>query len=103
MIVETFWTDKIKSTLQLDGFRDFVQKMSNRMAFGIARYGQPDGEKRYWKRLKMDAKAYDKTGNREHLYNIANYAVLECLAPEHKKHHMDGRVGSVTRGKERGL
>jgi len=35
--------------------------------------------------------------NAEHLINIANYAHLECYAPEHKRFHFDNTVDSATR------
>ena len=41
--------------------------------------------------------AYQKSGNREHLLNIANYAWLESLMPENSKFHWDDKVESVTR------
>lgn len=79
--------------------QDFLQKMMNRMGVGYVRYGTVDKRQRYMTRLEVEFRAYKKTGNKEHLLNIANYAVLESMAPEHKKFHDDSSVDSVTRGR----
>ena len=49
--------------------------------------------------LVTEVKAYRKSGNVEHLYNAANYCVLESLAPEHKNFHFNEYEESATRGK----
>lgn len=77
----------------------FMQEMINRLAFGQARYGDPKKEQKYMTRMIMEVKAYNKTGNREQLLNIANYCWLESQAPENKKFHHDPFIDSVTRGK----
>ena len=48
-------------------------------------------------RLGEELKAYKKTGNMEALFNIANYAWLESLAPENPKFHYDPTAKSNTR------
>jgi hypothetical protein len=96
--VEIYWTKKLKIKNEA-GFQTFIQRMANRIAQGFARYGNPDKRKKYFTRLKLEVKAYQKTGNAEHLINIANYAHLEDEAPEHPKHHFDQSVESVTRGR----
>jgi hypothetical protein len=73
--------------------------MINRLAFGHYRYGEPKKSKKYFTRLKLELKEYDKTGNGEHLLNIANYCALEYIEPEHSKFHHNAFVDSVTRGK----
>lgn len=82
-------------------FLEFVQHQANRLAFGYPRYEAktkgPDPRNKYMTRMKLELKAYKKTGNREHLLNIANYAWLESQAPENKKFHWDATVDSVTR------
>ncbi len=75
----------------------FVQKMANRILQGYTRYGGPDKSQKYMTRLRLELRAYKKTGNMEHLYNIANYAHLESIAPENKKFHYDDKADSVTR------
>ncbi len=100
MKIEIFWTDRIKCTPpKPERFAEFAQRMANRLAFGEARYGAADARQKYLTRLKLEIKAYERTGNVEHLYNVANYAVLETIAPENRKFRFDGTVGSATRGR----
>jgi len=92
----TLWlSDKLK--VDWKSFLEFVQQQVYRLANGEAQYGKPDSRKKYMKRLGLELKAYRRTGNREHLLNIANYAWLESQAPENKKFHWDNSVDSVTR------
>jgi hypothetical protein len=93
------WSDKLKALPSCAVFKDFTQKMANRLLVGFIRYGPPKVEKHYMTRMIMEVKAYKRTGNVEHLYNVANYALLEICAPEHPRHHFDGSVDSATRGK----
>lgn len=99
MNITIWWTDRIKAKPQHDVFLPFVQAMANRLIQGFTRYGPPDPEKKYMTRMKLELTAYRRTGNMEHLYNIANYCVLEAAAPENKKFHFDGTAESVTRSK----
>ena len=84
-------------------FVEFVQQQANRLTFGSAQYDPqgvgPDRRHKYMTRMKLEVTAYRKSGNREHLLNIANYAWLESQAPENPKFHWDNTVDSVTRGK----
>src|SRR4051812_39637831 len=80
-------------------FKSFVQWMVNRLGVGGLRYGPARKTQRYHERVEVELKAYRKTGNQEHLINIANYALLEMQAPGVKDAYMDASVGSVTRGK----
>ena len=64
---------------------------------GYARYGAPKREQCYLTRLKLEIDEYDRTGNKEQLINIANYASLEYQYPEHPLSHEDNNIGSVTR------
>lgn len=73
--------------------------MANRILQGHARYGLPDKKAKYLTRLGLELAAYKKTGNAEHLFNVANYAVLEAEAPEHPKFHFDPLAISATRGR----
>jgi hypothetical protein len=75
----------------------FMQQMVNRIIQGEARYGPPKKEQNYMTRMIMEVKAYKRTGNREQLVNIANYAYLESICPENPKFHWDSTVPSVTR------
>ena len=81
----------------IDVFRDFVQSQANRLTVGHFRYGAPHRRKKYMSRLQVELDAYKDTGNREHLINIANYAILESLAPEHPQAHFNNMVASATR------
>lgn len=96
--MEIYWTVKLKLPNEA-AFKEFVQRMANRIAQGHARYGRPHKDKKYMTRMGLEIQAYRRTGNAEHLYNIANYAHLEAYAPENMKFHYDDKVGSVTRGK----
>lgn len=98
MEIKLFWSDKIKGR-DYKPIQEFFQKMSNRLIMGHVRYGSPKVEQKYMTRLGMEFKAYKKTGNMEQLINIANYCILESLAPENKKFCFDNTVDSVTRGK----
>lgn len=79
-------------------FRAFLQGMANRRAVGALRYGdRPKTAQKYMTRLGRELKAYRATGNAEHLFNVAVYAFLESVAPEHRNQHWDMAVESVTR------
>jgi hypothetical protein len=78
-------------------FRDFVQRQANRLAVGHLRYGPAHRRKKYMSRLQIELDAYKESGNREHLINIANYAILESFAPEHPQAHFDNMAASATR------
>ena len=98
--MEVYWPTKIHLPYA-DKFREFVNCQTKRLAQGRARYGLPDRRYRYMTRLDTELKAYRRTGNMEHLINIANYAVLESIEPENRRFHFDNGVGSVTRGRVR--
>ncbi len=96
--MDIFWSDKL-SIPNKEAFEEFIQRMANRIMQGHCRYGAPDKRKKYMTRMEIEVKAYHRTGNAEHLYNIANYAHLECYAPEHKRFHFNSAAKSATRGK----
>lgn len=75
----------------------FLQRMANRIAVGFPRYGSPHRRKKYLSRIERELEAYKRSGNGEHLFNIANYAYLESEAPEHLDYHFNPEVDSVTR------
>jgi len=95
--VELWWSEKIKKSPA--DFKAFAQKMANRLLVGALRYGPAKKEQNYMTRLEMEFKAYKKTGNGEFLVNIANYALLESIAPQNSKYHYDAHADSVTRKK----
>lgn len=75
----------------------FLQRMVNRVLVGRVRYGPINRNKQYIKRLQLEIKEYEKTGNAEHLYNAANYAFLESYSPSHPKFHLNATTDSATR------
>lgn len=78
-------------------FAGFMQRMADRLVQGNCRYGKATAGQLYLTRLDLEVKAYVKTGNREHLYNVANYCFLESICPQHPATCYDPEVGSVTR------
>lgn len=78
-------------------FRAFFQQVLNRAGVGNVRYGEIDTRKRYMTRIGKELRAYRRTGNVEHLLNIAVYAWLESVRPEHRKQHWDATAESATR------
>jgi hypothetical protein len=94
------WTsDRIKIDVQ--SVKWFMQQMISRLVQGQARYGEAGKTAYpYLSKLKLEVKAYERTGNQEHLINIANYCWLEKNWPEHKKAGFDPTVKSVTRGRK---
>lgn len=98
MIFEIYLPDNTpKEKREVLHFKKFLQAMANRIAVGSFRYGDTTVFANYFSRMQLEIKAYKKTGNIEHLYNIANYAWLECIAPENQKSNHDSLVDSVTR------
>jgi hypothetical protein len=95
-MIELYWKCKSRQPRE-QWIQEFMQKMLNRLMTGYLRYGEMDRSQNYMTRLLMELKAYKRTGNCEHLYNIANYAFLESQCPENKKFHFDATVQSATR------
>lgn len=93
-------TDINVSRDKISVFRAFVQGMLNRILVGELRYGSPHKRQKYMSRLLKETLAYKRSGNAEHLINIANYCILEWMCPEHPKHHFDNTVESATRHAE---
>lgn len=97
--MEIFWSAALKLSKRTEHtFQQYCQRMANRIMQGHARYGEPKQGLQWIERAELELKAYKRTGNAEHLFNLSNYGFLEYLAPEHPKFHEDGSVGSVTRG-----
>ncbi len=98
--IHVYWNARMKG---LQGIRsqvnDFFNGMSMRLAQGHARYGAPRKEAQYHTRMNLELAAYKKTGNAEHLLNLANYCFLETVAPQHPDFHWDNSADSVTRGR----
>jgi len=101
MIFDIYFPDDVKRSNEANAIlKKFLQSMANRLAVGACRYVKdPERSAQYCTRLTVELAAYKKTGNVEHLYNIANYAYLEFSKPENPKAHHDPLVDSVTRKK----
>lgn len=80
--------------LQRDFSEDFVQKMKNRIIVSHHKYGWV---KDTYPEL-ADAIAYleerlalfKRTGNTEHLVDVANFAMIEFMYPRHPNAHFKG-------------
>jgi len=96
MNISIFWSDKL--AVPSKNFARFLQMLANRYMAGHLRYGPPDKKKKYLTRLKLELKEYERKGNAENLKNVAVYCALELECPEHKNHHDDSTIDSVTRG-----
>lgn len=99
----TIWCSKLRH--DWNHFQEFTQEAANRLAQGYptyeAPYGGPHAINKYMSRLEKELQAYRRTGNREHLINIQNYAYLESRAPENPRFHYDNTVMSATRKPEK--
>ena len=95
MFIKIRWSDK--SPCDPKQFTEFCQRMANRLIVGEWRYGKANSRQRYMSRLRKELKAYEKSGNAEQLVNIANYAFLEMIQPEHPQAHFNNLVRSRTR------
>lgn len=100
---ETILELKLPGTLpipfqDLVEFRAFMQQCLNRAGVGNLRYGPPAVRKKYMTRIRKEFRAYTKTGNAEHLFNIAVYCWLETVQPQHRNQHWDDTAESATRG-----
>ncbi len=86
------------TTLNYRRIREILQESLDLLYIGHYRYGIPNAKKLYFTRLRAELRAYKRSGIRQHLINIINYAILEILAPEHPNHHWSKRdPNSVTR------
>ena len=87
----------IQTTANLIGF---LQAIVNRRSVGALRYGdKPTSTQKYFRRMQMELRKYQETGNFEQLLNIAVYCFLESEAPQNKKFHFDPSAASATREK----
>lgn len=76
----------------------FVQEMANRLLVGHYRYYKKDRvNKKFLTMAKLELETYNKTRNKEHLRNVANYCFLEFLHPEIDEVHDNKLVNSVRR------
>ncbi len=95
MILNIIWSERLKCPHS--NWLSFIQGMANRLLQGHARYGLPKKESGYLAKLTLELKSYKKSGNAEHLFNIANYCQLEFQCPQNPKFHFDPYAKSATR------
>ena len=87
----------LHDTTQIE-WEHFLQLLVNRRVVGGLRYPDPPRKsRRYMSRMRQELRAYARTGNFEHLLNIAVYTFLESVAPENKQFFFDNTVESATR------
>lgn len=88
--------------LKRDFSEDFVQKMRNRIVVSHYKYGWMsltypeigDAIASLEERLEL----YKKTGNTEHLVDVANFAMIEYLHPRHPNAHFEGTDSDASPG-----
>ncbi len=92
MKIELLGSDRIPSAAVCN--RNFLQMMVNRCIVGFHRYGpfyrigrHSKSDKPPITRLKECLKKYERSGNRELLVDIANYAMGEYTDPHHHGAH----------------
>lgn len=85
-------TLKLGNLPQTEFSKPFMQGMLNRLAVGYHRYG-PAKENAsindFIKSIDVRIAKYLETGNTEYLIDVANYAMLEFVAPSHPNAHFD--------------
>ena len=91
------WVARINLGTLPQSASTFWQQCANRLVVGQVRYGSATASQQYLTRLKKELRAYQNTGNQEHLNNIANYAYLEFICPEHPDSHFVKSTASATR------
>lgn len=92
----------VEDILKRDFSEDFIQKMRNRIVVSHYKYG--------WMRdtypeigdaiasLKERLELYEKTGNLEHLIDVANFAMIEFMLPRHPKAHFEAQDSDKSPG-----
>jgi hypothetical protein len=88
---------KIKKVQGLSILEKTLKTIAYHFIQGYIRYGPQHVGLLYLSRLEKELKVYKRTGNYEHLINVAVYVILERIAPEHPKHHYDPYSDSITR------
>ena len=95
-MADIFISEKIRLP-HPERFVSFLQQLANRWIQGHARWGAPHAGRLYLTRLAAELAQYRKTGNTEHLLNVAVYCHLEMEFPEHPRSHLDTSAESATR------
>jgi len=76
--------------LRLCFSNDFIEKMKNRILVSTHKYGlvqENVGRVDMLKSLEVRIDKYRDTGNKEHLVDIANFAMFEFMFPMHPRAH----------------
>lgn len=88
--------------LRQDFSEGFIQKMKNRILMSHYKYG--------WMKdsypeladavacLKQRLELYKKTGNKEHLVDVANFAMIEYMYPRHPNAHFEATDSDASPG-----
>lgn len=106
MIIEILWKSAVPHEKRISGvfIQKLINKMMSRMCFGYYRYekqpsaGNTIKHRKGIKRLEEKLASYRLTGNTELLIDIANYAMIEFMAPSHPSPvYMDADQGAVVR------
>jgi len=84
---------RIYETLKLSEWSEaFETFMRNRLIMGALRYGKlRSPEKPEWDRIPLirrQLNLYEKTGNKEHLVDIANLCLVEFVECNHTNEHL---------------
>lgn len=82
MELKLWMSDKIRPGLTALRMKKFFQMMLNRILQGTFRYDPPSKDQNYLDCLEKELNVYKRTGNKEHLLNIGNYAMLEFYYPQ---------------------
>lgn len=86
----------IKTILKTQFSEDFVSKMKNRMIASFYKYGpleknfnrkNPEDNCKILPCLEDRLELYRETGNTEWLIDVANYAMMEFMYPQHPNAH----------------
>ena len=87
-------TPSLSELQETEWSRSFEMYMRNRLIIGALRYGclHASGKLKYDRITSIIKRVteYKKTGNLEHLVDIANLALLEFEEGEHPKRHFTG-------------
>lgn len=83
---------------------EFVQGMRDRMTFSFYKYGPLRDAYPHKvnaiKSLKKRLEIYEETGNTEMLMDIANFAMIEYIAPAHENAHFEALTANEGPGRK---
>jgi len=88
--------EKSELILKTEFSMDFVEKMKTRMIMSFYKYGpivknvcrdNPEDNTDEIAGLRKRLELYEETGNTEWLVDVANFAMIEFMHPQHPKAH----------------